>query len=90
MKLSSPTLSLSLEEELVGVQYLSDVVASYLKIENDEEYYVFNLRNIHTKIASMKAIKEVCLSVGMVTGIPNLIHYRVVLFHTPDSSLTDP
>ena len=72
------------------MQYLSDVVASYLKIEDDEEYYVFNLKKFNTKIASMKVIKEVCLSVGMVTGIPSLIHYRVVLFHTPDSSLTDP
>ena len=32
---------------------------------------------------------SVCLSVGLVTGIPKLIHYRVVLFHTPDSGLTD-
>ena len=50
MKLSSPTLSLSLEEELVGVQYLSDVVASYLKIEDDEEYYVFNLKILIQKL----------------------------------------
>ena len=30
------------------------------------------------------------LFVGLVSGIPKLIHYRVVLFHNPDSGLTDP
>ena len=32
---------------------------------------------------------ETCLSVGLASEIPKLIHYRVVLFHTPDSGLTD-
>ena len=30
-----------------------------------------------------------CLSVGPASKIPNLIHYRVVLFHTPNSGLID-
>ena len=29
------------------------------------------------------------LSVGLASVIPQLIHYRAVLFHTPDSGLTD-
>ena len=29
------------------------------------------------------------LYVGPASVIPKLIHYRVVLFHTPDSGLTD-
>ena len=31
----------------------------------------------------------VCLSVGPATETPKLIHYRVVLFHTPDIGLID-
>ena len=34
-------------------------------------------------------ITEVCLSVGPASNTPKLIHYRVVLFHTPDIGLND-
>ena len=34
-------------------------------------------------------VTTVYLSVGPASVIPKLIHYRVVLFHTPDSGLTD-
>ena len=33
--------------------------------------------------------KYICLSVGTASETPKLIHYRVVLFHTPDIGLND-
>ena len=32
---------------------------------------------------------SVCLSVGLASETPKLIHYRLVLFHTPDIVLID-
>ena len=38
---------------------------------------------------SMPIDYVVCLSVGTASKIPKLIHYRVVLFHTPNSGMID-
>ena len=41
IKVHFPTFSWSLEEEVVGVQYISDVVASQPEEDDDDEYCVF-------------------------------------------------
>ena len=41
-------------------------------------------------LKKMTTIDSVGLSVGLATGIPKLIHYRVVLFHALDSGLSNP
>ena len=54
-----------------------------------DSWIVYDLSPTSTSVC-LSVCMSVCLSVGLATGIPKLIHYRVVLFHTPDSGLTDP
>ena len=41
------------------------------------------------EVENISAGEMVCLSVGPASETPKLIHYRVVLFHTPDIGLND-
>ena len=58
-------------------------VEKYLKTLQ-EAYHILK----HYKFDARNCL-SICLSVGPASETPKLIHYRAVLFHTPDSGLTD-
>ena len=63
MKVFFPKWFKSLEEGFEVVQYVSDVVTSHPEEEDEEEYCVFDLKNMNRKIYLMNLTKEVVVHV---------------------------
>ena len=53
----------SLEGEVREVHYIGDVVPDHLEEQYEEEYFVFDIKKMIKKIASMKVKKEVLVLV---------------------------
>ena len=92
MKVSFLKCSQSLEEEVGGVRYISDVVASYPEEENYDEYFIFDINKTNRKIVSLKATKEVLVIVRKkerdigTSDVPDLKTFQSSEHHTDVSA----
>ena len=66
--------------EVYNTQYIS----SHMK--NNWRYL---MKTLKLRLQEKREDLIDCLSIGPASEIPKLIHYRVVVLHTPDSGLTD-
>ena len=72
-----------IEEKFIFIYFSICYVNLPLQVTNGDRVTY----NINLWFVAYSDISSVCLSIGPASETPKLIHYGVVLFHTPDIGL---
>ena len=76
----------TVEKLIISIVLNTSVVKEHV---TEIKQIIFTEKKRTRCVVSILTFKSVCLSVGPASKIPKLIHFRVVLLHTPNSGLID-